>query len=47
MEFKKLYIPDVILIKPNIFKDERGFFYESFRGDIFEKELNLNKFCSR
>ncbi len=43
MEFKKLYIPDVILIKPNIFKDERGFFYESFRGDIFEKELNLNK----
>ena len=25
-EFKKLEIPDVILIKPKVFEDERGFF---------------------
>jgi dTDP-4-dehydrorhamnose 3,5-epimerase len=25
-EFKKLEIPDVIMIKPKVFEDERGFF---------------------
>lgn len=35
MQFKKLSIPDVLLIEPNVFEDARGFFYESFRGDLF------------
>ena len=29
-EFKKLEIQDVILIKPKIFEDERGFFMETY-----------------
>ena len=30
MNFKKLSIPDVILFEPEVFVDERGFFFESF-----------------
>ncbi|GAA5524807.1 dTDP-4-dehydrorhamnose 3,5-epimerase [Microbulbifer aestuariivivens] len=30
-------IPDVKLIEPGIFGDERGFFFESFRQDIFNR----------
>ncbi len=37
-EFKKLSIPDVILIEPEVFKDERGFFMEVYKKSIFEKE---------
>lgn len=33
----KLNIPDVILIEPQIFNDERGFFFESFNHQKFEK----------
>jgi dTDP-4-dehydrorhamnose 3,5-epimerase len=35
--FKKLKIPDVILIKPKVFEDERGFFMETFNNSDFEK----------
>tara|TARA_B100002019_G_scaffold224376_1_gene197305 strand:- start:194 stop:739 length:546 start_codon:yes stop_codon:yes gene_type:complete len=35
MEFIKLDLPDVLLIKPTLYKDSRGFFYESFREDKF------------
>ncbi|WP_444959384.1 dTDP-4-dehydrorhamnose 3,5-epimerase [Microbulbifer sp. ZKSA002] len=28
-------IPDVKIVEPKVFGDERGFFYESFRDDIF------------
>ena len=37
MKFTKLAIPDVILIEPRIFDDPRGFFFESYRKDLFEK----------
>ena len=33
-------IEGVYLIKPEIFKDERGSFFESFNQKIFEKETN-------
>lgn len=36
-EFKRLSIPDVILIKPKIFPDERGFFMETYKKPDFEK----------
>lgn len=36
-EFKKLSIPDVILIKPKVFEDERGFFMETYKKEDFEK----------
>ena len=35
--FKPLSIPDVILIEPKIFPDDRGFFIESFKASDFEK----------
>ena len=37
MKSIKLKFPEVLLIEPQIFKDERGFFYESFNQDKFEK----------
>ena len=34
-EFKKLEVPDVVLIHPRAFGDERGFFMESYRSTDF------------
>ena len=42
MKVTPLGIPDVLLIEPDIFEDDRGFFFESFRDDIFRKETSLN-----
>lgn len=36
MEFVRQEIPDVVLIKPKVFGDERGYFVETFREDKFE-----------
>lgn len=36
-EFVKTKIPDVILIKPKVFGDERGFFMETYKKEDFEK----------
>ena len=33
--FKKLSIPEVILIEPKLFFDERGFFFENFKEENF------------
>lgn len=37
MQFVHLEIPDVILIHPDVYRDERGFFYESWQNDKFRK----------
>ena len=42
MKVTPLGIPDVLLIELRIFEDARGFFFESFREDIFRKETSLN-----
>lgn len=34
-EFKKLSIPDVILVEPKVFNDERGFFLEGYKKSEF------------
>ena len=34
-EFKKLSIPDVILVEPKVFDDERGFFLEGYKKSEF------------
>lgn len=34
-------IPDVLLFEPKVFGDERGFFYESFNANAFEKATGL------
>jgi len=36
-KFERLEIPDVILIKPRVFSDERGFFMETYKKLDFEK----------
>ena len=35
MEFIQTDIPEVIILKPQVFGDERGFFMETFRLDLF------------
>jgi dTDP-4-dehydrorhamnose 3,5-epimerase len=35
--FTKLEIPDVVLIEPQLFKDNRGFFMETFKSSDFNK----------
>lgn len=35
MKYEKLAIPDVVLLTPKVFGDERGFFMETFRHDEF------------
>jgi dTDP-4-dehydrorhamnose 3,5-epimerase len=35
MEFIATSIPEVILVKPKVFGDQRGFFLESYRADRF------------
>jgi len=37
-----LTIPDVVLIEPKVFGDERGFFYESFNQAAFNEATGLN-----
>ena len=39
--FKRLSIPDVILIEPQSFSDDRGFFFESFKeSDFFSNGID-------
>ncbi|SEO44543.1 dTDP-4-dehydrorhamnose 3,5-epimerase [Vreelandella aquamarina] len=37
MHYEKLAIPDVVLLTPKVFGDERGFFMETFRQSEFEQ----------
>lgn len=43
MNFEKLSIPDLIIIKPDIFGDSRGFFFESYHKEKFNQNgININ-----
>lgn len=44
MQFKPLSIPDLVVITPQVFGDERGFFYESFRQSEFEAHCGPCRF---
>jgi dTDP-4-dehydrorhamnose 3,5-epimerase len=44
MDFIPTNIPDVILIEPKIFSDERGFFLESFRENKFIEAGIMDRF---
>jgi dTDP-4-dehydrorhamnose 3,5-epimerase len=37
MQIQTTFIPDVLIIEPKVFGDERGFFYESFNARKFEE----------
>ena len=39
MKVTPLVIPDVLLIEPQVFGDDRGFFFESFNQERFEKAI--------
>ncbi len=46
MEFIKAKIPGIIICKPSIIRDKRGFFTESFRKDLFENFVGSKiNFC--
>lgn len=51
MDFKKLktnkgnFINSLFLIKPKIFRDNRGFFYESWNQVNFDKKIGPTIFC--
>ena len=40
MKVTSLSIPDVLLIEPQVFGDERGFFFESFNQNKFEEVIS-------
>ena len=42
MKVTPLRIPDVKLIEPEVFEDERGFFYESFNQQKFNEAMGEN-----
>ena len=44
MKLIKTNIPDVVILEPKISKDNRGYFFESFRDDIFNKEVRKINF---
>ncbi len=37
MIVEKTFIEDLLIVKPDVFGDERGFFYESFNADRYKK----------
>jgi dTDP-4-dehydrorhamnose 3,5-epimerase len=39
MKVTRLSIPDVLLIEPQVFNDDRGFFFESFNQEKFEEVI--------
>ena len=35
-------IPEILIIEPKIFSDERGFFFESFNAKLFAEKTGIN-----
>ena len=42
MKVTRLDIPDVVLLEPQLFGDERGFFFESFNQKKFEEAIGYS-----
>ena len=42
MKASPLAIPDVLLLEPKVFGDERGFFYESYNQQAFQQATGLD-----
>lgn len=41
MNIVKTAIPDVLIVEPRVFGDERGFFYESFNQKVWQERTGL------
>ena len=44
MKFIKTEIPDVVIMQPKVFDDERGYFLESFNQNLFEEHVGKVNF---
>ncbi|ORT51882.1 dTDP-4-dehydrorhamnose 3,5-epimerase [Vibrio sp. qd031] len=44
MKFTPTAIPDVVVIEPTVFGDERGFFMETFRTSLFNQHCGQREF---
>ncbi len=42
MAVEQTQIPDVLIYTPPIFKDDRGYFFESYNQAVFQKETGLD-----
>lgn len=42
MNIEETYLKECFVITPNVFKDKRGYFFESFNKLIFEEQTNLS-----
>ena len=42
MQVESTVIPDVLLITPKVFGDDRGFFYESYNQRVFQEKIGLD-----
>lgn len=53
MKISRTAIPDVVLIEPDVFRDDRGYFFESYNAARFESALSKlvfvqdNEACSQ
>ena len=41
MKINKTFIEDLLIIEPQLFKDDRGFFYESYNKNDLDKVINI------
>ena len=41
MKINKTFIEDLLIIEPQLFKDDRGFFYESYNKNNLDKIINI------
>lgn len=44
MEYVRLDVPDMVLMRPQVFGDDRGFFMETFRQNEFEEKVSNLRF---
>ena len=44
MQFIQASIPDIVIVVPKVFGDQRGYFVEGFRRDLFEKHVGAIDF---
>lgn len=40
MQFIQTSIPDVVIIEPKLWNDPRGYFFESYRDDLFQQHIS-------
>lgn len=44
MQFIKTELPDVLILEPKVLGDNRGYFFESFKKEVFEEEIGKINF---